>query len=228
MSTTETPAVGYTRLSQDSDTSIPRQKRKIRSYCDERGIDLVEILDDGRFSSGFDADRTEYQEVRDRIRAREVSAVVVHDKTRIGRDFDERMQFVLDLRKFGVELHSARKGAVDLSNPTDAAVESLYAAQDDEAKREEIEKAVEAVEERLANGYDHGPPRFGCEYRDDGKFQVPGENYAVAMRVIEMKDNGKTYEQIEAETGVPTSTANRIVEAREWYADRPKREADGE
>jgi len=215
-----TKAAGYTRLSQDSDTSIPRQKRKIRDYCDEMDIDLGEILDDGRFSSGFDADRAEYQELRELIRAREVDAIVVHDKTRIGRDFDERMQFVLDLRKYGVDLHSARKGLIDLSDPTDAAVESLYAAQDDEAKRDEIEKAKEAVEERIEAGYDHGPPRFGCEYDDDGKYQVPSDDFDTALRVIDLKEGGDTYAEIEEKTGVPTSTANRIVQRREWYEKR--------
>lgn len=54
-------AIGYTRLSRDSDTSIDRQKRHIREYADKNGLLLDHIYDDGERSSGFDESRQEYQ-----------------------------------------------------------------------------------------------------------------------------------------------------------------------
>lgn len=212
-----TDAVGYTRLSQDSDTSIDRQKRHIREYCETNGLELLHIYDDGEFSSGFDVDRSAYQEVKECITSEGVDAVVVNDKTRIGRDFDERMRFVLDLRAHDVQLHSARRGYIDLSDPTDAAVESVHAAKDDEAKREEIEKAKEATQERIDAGYDHGRPPFGLTYDDDGRYWVPGENFSDAMAVIGKREDGATYREIENELGISKSTANRIVERAEMY-----------
>lgn len=213
-------AVGYTRLSQDSDTSIPRQTTGIREYCEEQGFELVEILDDGRFSSGFDVQRSEYQKVKSMVNDRAVGAVVVYDKSRIGRDFDERMQLVLDLRQADVELHSARRGWVDLSDPTDAAVESIHAAKDDEVKREEIEKSKEAVAERLEAGHDHGRPRYGMTYNEDGTTQVPGENFNTVLKVLQMKSRGASYSEIEDDLDVSSSTAQRIISRREWYRDR--------
>lgn len=213
-------AIGYTRLSQESDTSIDRQKRKIRDYCDDRGLELLEILDDGQRTSGFETDRAGYQEVKARIRDGTVGAVVVHDKTRIGRDFDERMRFVLDLREYDAELHSARRGPVDLSNPTDAAVESIHAAKDDEGKREEIEKAKEAVEERLEAGYDHGRPRFGMTYDGDGRYQVPGDDFDSVEDIFRLRDEGKTLAEIGAEVDTSVATVSRVLKRRDWYEER--------
>lgn len=219
-------AIGYTRLSQESDTSIDRQKRKIREYCRGRGFELEEIIDDGQHTSGFETDRAGYQDVKARIRDGSVDVVVVHDKTRIGRDFDERMRFVLDLREYDAELHSARRGPVDLSNPTDAAVESIHAAKDDEGKREEIEKSKEAVKERLEAGYDHGRPRFGMTYDEKGRYQIPGDDFEVVEEIFELRDEGATLTEIEDEVGVSVATASRVLKRRDWYEERSKRIAE--
>jgi DNA invertase Pin-like site-specific DNA recombinase len=215
-------AVGYTRLSQDSDTSIDRQKAGIRDYCEANGFDLTEIRNDGEFSSGFDRDRTEYQAVKEAVNDGAVDAVVVYDKTRIGRDFDERMQFVLDLRATDTELHSARRGRIDLSDPTDAAVESIHAAKDDEAKREEIEKSKEAVAERLNQGFDHGRPPFGLEFDDAGERWVPGDRFDDVIKILRLRNNNATYEEIADKVGVPTTTAYRVVDRREFYVRRER------
>jgi len=217
-------AIGYTRLSQASDTSIDRQKRHIRDYCERNGIELTEIVDDGQRSSGFNTEREGYLRVKKRIEAGDADAVVTNDKQRIGRDFDERMMFVIMLRRNEAQLHTARSGHIDLSNPTDAAVESIHAAADDEKKREEIEKAKEAVAERLANGYDHGSERVGMTYRDDGKYQEPDDDFYKVTETLRLLDEGElTYREIAADVGLPgPSSVHSIKEAREWYAERAK------
>lgn len=222
-----TSAIGYTRLSDTSDTSIPRQKRHIREYCEDNGLDLETIYDDGEFSSGFNIDRSEYQKVRDAIREERVDAIVVDKKNRIGRDFDERMRFVLALREYDVQLHAYRRGLIDLSDPTDAAVESVHAAKDDEAKRQEIKDAKEATRERIEAGYDHGRPPFGLQFDDDGHYWVPGEDYFRALRVIAARDQGWPYRRIDEEVEVPRSTASRIVERREKYENLVSRLVEG-
>lgn len=58
-----TVAVGYTRLSQDSDTSIARQKKHIQEYATERGFELQQIFDEGEGASRFDTTREEYDKL---------------------------------------------------------------------------------------------------------------------------------------------------------------------
>lgn len=162
-----TEAVGYTRLSDDG-LSIPEQKRLIREYCERSGLALERIYDDGKYASGYDTDeRPEYRELRGRVQNDDVDAVVVRDTGRIGRDFDERMYFVLDCRQAGVELHSDEYGRHDLSDPWSVLQETAQAAGDDVQKRNEIERSKKETERRIENGCYHGTPPFGLRFADD-------------------------------------------------------------
>lgn len=215
-------AVGYTRLSQDSDTSIEKQKREIRSYCKRDGFELVDIYNEGEYASGFDdvADRPEYQQVKQLLLNAEMSAVVVRDRDRLGRDFDERMQFVLDLRQTGVELHTATEGHVDLSDRYKVVMESMHAASDDQAKCHEIEKAKEAVRDRVEAGYYHGEPPLGLTFDDEKKHLEASAEFDVIKDVFEMLDRGVPYSEISAEAGVATGTVSKIKQrGREFYAE---------
>lgn len=218
-----TNAVGYTRLSQDSDTSIDRQKRHIREYADQHDFELEHIYNDGEYSSGFETDtREDYQELRGRIREGDLDAVLVNDKRRLARDVDEVMRLIPDLRTENIELHTYEDGLLDLSDPLKAAIEILQAAAAHEEKLKEIRRAIESVEERLDAGYDHGPERFGMEYRDDGKYQKPSDDFETVEKIWELRDDGVGFEEIEERTGVPSSTVHRIVENRDWYMERKR------
>ena len=212
-------AVGYTRLSQQSDTSIEDQKTAIKDYCDQLGLELLRIYDDGEGSSGFDTERPQYVELRELMRAGEVDAVVVRDRSRLGRDFDERMQFVLDLRRTDVSLHAAREGEVNLEDPYAVVMESMRAATDDSGKREEIEKAREKVAERVENGYYHGRPPFGAQFSQDKTHLVPSEDFGLVVEVLESLDAGESYRDIHEETGVSLGSISRIKGRRATYEE---------
>lgn len=212
-------AVGYTRLSQESDTSIDRQKRHIRAYADENGLTLEAIYDDGERSSGFDESREEYQRVRERVQSGEIAAVIVNDKRRLARDFDETMRLVLDLRENDVEAHTYQEGRLDLSDPVQAAVEVLQAASEHEAKKKEIERAREAVQERIENGYDHGRPPIGFQFDDAGERWVPNREgrFGDVVEAIRMVEDGATYRDVEEELGIAPSTMSGVMDRRDRY-----------
>ena len=214
-------AVGYTRLSQDSDTSIDRQKRHIREYAEANGFELVELYDDGEHSSGFDAGREQYQNLRDHVEAGGLDAVIVNGKRRLARDFDETMRLVLDLREHDVAAHTYEDGRLDLSEPVQAAVEVLQAASEHEAKKKEIARAREAVSERMEHGYDHGRPPIGLRFDAEGKRWVkdPNGNFSEVLEAIGMIERGKTYAQASEATGIATSTLSGVMERKERYYD---------
>jgi len=209
-------AVGYTRLSQDSDTSIERQKRHIREYATDHGFDLVKIYNDGTHSSGFNDGREAYQELRHVIS--DVDVVIVNDVRRLSRDFDQSMQLILDLRSNNVDLHSHQSGEVDLSDPVSAAVEVLQAGVEHEAKKKEIARSKESVKERLESGFWHGRPPHGLQFDDDNQYLVGDEDtFDECLDVIRLHDQGFTFGEIEARTDVPSSTAQRVVKRKEMY-----------
>lgn len=217
-----TTAIGYTRLSQKSDTSIDRQKRRIRDYCSNHELDLKKIFDEGERASGFDTDRAEYQKVRDRIEEGDVDAIVVNDRQRIGRDADERLLFVISLRQQDIELHTSMEGEINLSNPTNLALESFHAAKDDEGKREEIKKSKQAVEERQENGCYHGTPPKGLEFAEDKchlQKSKEWDDLEHAFELFEKDDN--TLGEISDDTGFTVSTLSRMrSRGRSYYEGR--------
>lgn len=219
-------AIGYTRLSQESDTSIDRQKRHILAYADELGLTLETIYDDGERSSGFDESREEYQQVRERVQSGEIVAVIVNDKRRLARDFDETMRLVLDLREHDVEVHTCQEGKLDLSDPVQAAVEVLQAASEHEAKKKEIERAREAVQERISNGFDHGRPPIGFRFDDAGEYWVPDREgrFSDVVDAIRMVEEGSTYRDVKKKLNIAPSTMTHIMNRRDRYL----REIDSE
>lgn len=219
--TSESTALGYTRLSQQSDLSIDRQKRNIRDYCDEHGHTLVELYDDGEQASGFDGDRPEYQRLVEHVRSGEPDLVVLNDKRRIARDVDEVMRLVPDFRENGVELHTVRDGPLDLEDPLRAAIEIVSAAAAHEEKMEEIEKSIEAIREKQERGDDLGRPRFGMRYDDSNPpQQVPAENFDTVLEILRADSRGMSLREIEDVTGVPHATVSRVLDRREWYVKR--------
>jgi len=218
-----TRAVGYTRLSQTSDTSIPNQKENIRAYAREQGWELVDILDEGDRSSGFAIDELpEWQKLKQRVVDGAVDVVVVNAKRRIARDENEVMRFIADLRSNNVDLHTHQSGQVSLEEPMQAAIEILRASTAAEEKRKEIERSKEAIAKKQKRGDDLGRPRFGMTYSDDGTKQVPGERFEDVIEIIQLKNRGLTYAEISEKTDVPTSTISRVVNRAEWYVEREK------
>ena len=219
-------AIGYVRLSQESDRSIDAQKADIRSYASENGLRLADVLDDGARTSGFDGDRAEYQRLRELVTAEAVDAVVVRDQSRLSRNKHERLRFLLELDESPVELHSVERGEIDTSD-FNLVVETAMATADDEHKRKEIERAREETRRRVEQGYYQGKPPFGFTFDDEKKYLVPGDRFGEAVDVLDAVDAGASYREVAAETDVSKSTVGRIVDRRETY-ERYRDDADGE
>lgn len=212
-------AIGYTRLSQDSDVSIDRQKRHIREYADEHRFELTDIYDDGEYSSGFETEsRAQYQTLQGIVERGETDAVLVNSKRRLARDFDETMRLILDLRREDIQLHTYEDGQVALEDPMQVAIEVVQAASEHKAKRKEIERAIDAVEERQANGCYQGRTPFGLQFAEDGcHLEKDTEEWETLQEVWQLLERGRDYESIKETTGVSKASVSRINERGRGY-----------
>lgn len=211
-------AVSYLRLSQKSDTSIQSQREDTEQYCRDNNLELVKIFNDGQNSSGFNDDRPEYVAMKKMLKQGGIDAVVIRDRTRLGRDFDERMRFILDLRELDVELHTWTDGKLDLEDPYSVAVEGIHSASDDKKKREEIRKALHELEKRRERDCYQGRPPFGLVFGPDNCYLVRGEGFDRALKVIGMRDGGATLEEIRGEVGLSSvSVVHRVLKRRDLY-----------
>ena len=213
-------AVGYIRLSQDG-MSLERQQRDIENYADLGGFNLVKVYNEGKHASGFDEDRPEYQAMLEDVDDGGVDVVIVPNLSRLSRDRKHRLQLLLDLDRADVDLHSVELGrAVDLDDDWELVQQSIRATTDDVEKRKEIERSKRATKERIENGFDHGRPPYGLEFDENGEYWVPNNNFVDVLEIFRFREQGKTYEWIAGEVGVPTSTAARIEQNREVYQKR--------
>ncbi len=216
-------AWGYVRLSQiGRDGSIDEQKRRVREYArNTSGIDLVTTLNEGDRTSGFNEDREKYTQLLDKIESGNVDAVVVRDRARLSRDFDERLRLITIFRETDVELHVVEAGGLtNLQNVQTAAMECVHAAMDHIKKKAEIRRSREALEEKKERGDDLGRPPFGLRYDDDGRRWVPDREsgeFGDALDVIRHRNDGLSWREVEEETGVSRSTARSVYDRRERY-----------
>ncbi|ADD03954.1 resolvase domain protein [Natrialba magadii ATCC 43099] len=217
---------GYTRLSQDSDRSIPRQKEKIQEYINELNdrddhppVVLNTIFDDGRWSSGFStANRGEYGQVLERIKNSEADLVVADGKRRFARDFDDTMDLILSCRSTGVELHDTSTGTLDLDDSMNVAIELLQAATEHKAMRRYIEKSIEETNRRTDAGYYHGQPPVALRFDENKQFLVADENRIDdVLRVYELRDAGESYRSIAEEVPWSPPTIGKLIDRRDQY-----------
>lgn len=225
MSDDDVEAWGYVRLSQEGrDASLEEQKQSIREYArDTDGLGLATTRNDGTNTSGFDTDREEYQLLRGKIADGEIDAVVVRDRARLSRDFDERLRLLTLFRSQNVELHVVEdRGKIDVQDVQTAAMECVHAAMDHVKKMAEIERAREAIQQRVERGDALGRPPLGLRYSDDGTEFVPDRKsgeFGDALDVIRLREEGESWRGIEEETGVNHSTARSVYERRERYLE---------
>lgn len=220
MAMSEKTAVGYTRLSQTSDTSISDQKEEIRQLADDQGLELLRIYDDGQRSSGFDTDRPEYLEMQAVLKDEDVDSVVVRDRDRLSRDKRERSMLYYDLEEWGVELWTTKDGeCVELEDDESWLIEMIRNYIDDVAKRREIQQAQKKINERVENGYHQGRPRYGTEHDENGHYLIPGDGFEDALMVLSLDDADIPKTNIVDETEISRGTVYDILERRDWYLD---------
>ena len=221
---------GYVRLSQEGrDTSLDKQKESIRDYCTTNDLQLVTTLNDGKRTSGFDTDREAYQTLLSKLDSGDIEAVVVRDRARLARDFDERLRLLTLFRDCDIEWHVIEAGGqIEIGDVQTAAMEAVHAAMDHAKKMAEIERARDAVAERMDSDMDHGRPKFGMEYDDAGEYQVPGEDFEKVVDILRQRADGASYSEIAGATGVSRSTVHKVVNRRQWYEARAGSKLDTE
>lgn len=212
---------GYVRLSQQGrDGSIDEQKHAIREYCRSHDeLDLKTTRNEGVNTSGFNADRDEYSTMRENIREENIDAVVVRDRARLSRDFDDRMGLLIDMRQHDTELHVIEAGGRAYINKVqNAAMEAVHAAMDEIKKRAEIRRSKEAMEERREMGAYQGGEPFGLRFGEDGKYLVADDDEIDdALRAIQLREEGESQRAVADEVGVTRTTVRNMMDRKEWY-----------
>jgi site-specific DNA recombinase len=153
-------AIGYSRVSTDrQDNSSDAQEKKIRTYAEANGFDLIDLAADVDEFSG-DLNRPGIQKVLELVRAGKVDAVIfckLDRLTRSTRDIEDLMAL---FKKTGVLLIDISQ-TIDIESATGRFVVGMRALVA-QFERETIgERTKEGLQNLKAQGFAAGPAPFG-------------------------------------------------------------------
>ena len=105
-------AIGYVRVSTEDQAregvSLENQKAKIKTYCELKDLDLIEIIEDAGIS-GKNLNRPGVKKVLELAKKKEVDAVVVYKLDRMFRSTVDALETTRRFDKWGISFHSIQE-----------------------------------------------------------------------------------------------------------------------
>ena len=215
-------ALAWIRKSKgsDDDIGLEDQREMVPTLANELAV-TVEKLDLGVHTGFSSMTRDESAGLLDqhddvlaaveRIRNGEYDYITAWDDRRICRD-----------EYFTIIKYACKQGDCEIVYVGDVADDDLTfdlkRRIERDTKEEEIRKAKRALRIKKERGDDLGRPRFGYTYNNAKTDQVPDDDeFERALRVIQLRDEGRTYSEVENATGVSQGTIANILSRREEY-----------
>lgn len=195
-------AIGYVRVSTDEQAregiSLDNQKTKIAAYCNLNDLQLVEIIEDAG-KSGKDLNRPGVQAVIERIRCREIDAVVVYKLDRISRRVKDTLTLLDLIDKKAVAFHSVME-KIDTQSATGRFFLNIVASMAQWERDTIAERTKDALRSKIARCERVGSVRYGFTLAEDGKTLIENPKEQEAIRLItELQAKGYTLRAICAE-----------------------------
>jgi DNA invertase Pin-like site-specific DNA recombinase len=186
-------AAVYARVStgqQDTENQLI----ELRRYCQARGWEVVEFVDNG-FSGALEQDkRPALKALMDATRKREVDTVIVWDFSRFARSMRQLVEALDQFRAWGVSFISLREG-IDTSTANGRLVFGIFASLA-EFERELIRERVNlGLKRARAQGKQLGRPRSSVD----------------AASVRQMRQDGRSIRTIASALSVGKSTVSKLL-----------------
>jgi DNA invertase Pin-like site-specific DNA recombinase len=195
-------AVGYVRVSTDEQAregiSLNNQKAKIEAYCNLNDLELIEIIKDAG-KSGKDLNRPGIQTVIERIKRREIDAVVVYRLDRVSRRVKDTLTLLDLIDKKSIAFHSVME-KIDTQSATGRFFLNIVASMAQWERDTIAERTKDALRSKIARCECVGSVRYGFRLAEDGKTLVENPKEQEAIRLItELQSKGYTLRAICAE-----------------------------
>lgn len=154
----------------------------------------------------------EIQKLLDDVEAGEYDYIVAYDDTRIARD-----DFFAEFKR-AVKLGDAEFAFVAEVTQDDLGF-SVRRTVETHIKQQEIAKAREAIDRRMADGKWQGGAPFGTHFPDDGDdLEKDDTEWGILVDVFQMLEDEVPYSEISAQTGLSKGGISKInARGREFY-----------
>jgi site-specific DNA recombinase len=218
-------AVGYIRVStQDQDLGLEDQRNRITKFCKEKGLELIDILEDNGVSGGLPIEERENGKklceiIRDKKSV--VKSVVMLKLDRGFRDTEDCLHHAKEWMRLGVTINF-----LDMSGMDFATGEGLFQltmmSGFAEYERSRIRRRTrDALEVKRSKGEKLGgriPYGHDCVVKDEKKILVTNKKeQEVIGLILKMKSMGMSPEKIAAklnDAGVKPKAAGMTVKTK--------------
>lgn len=181
----------YARVSTNNGQNVDMQLRELREYCARRCWTAVEeFVDSG--VSGAKERRPELDRLMSACRKRSFDAVIVYRYDRFARSLRQLVTALDDFRALGIDFVSLHEG-VDTSTANGRLIFGIFATIAEferELIPERVKSGIAAAKKR---GVQVGRPRIVVD----------------RLGIKRLRDEGATWSEITAQTGVGKGTAQR-------------------
>lgn len=223
-------AIGYVRRSKESayrSVSLEDQTERIRTYCDEQGFSLAEILTDDGVSGGK---RARFERIRAALRRHRARVVVVYHLDRYARDLAGGLDALDSFSRKGIELHVVGRGRIEAESASGFLSTSVELLMAEHYRKAVSEKTRDALARLRSQGrrYSNIIP-YGYDATENGLLRANRAEQEVIGVMAELRAEGLTYKSVAqaltgrdimARSGKPfaPSTVHRILST---IHDRP-------
>jgi site-specific DNA recombinase len=186
--------IGYARVSSDSqeeNTSLHEQERKIRAYCEAMSHELTGI--NIEVASGSNLKRPALQSVLDRLP--DIDGIIVLKLDRLSRSLKDTVNLIAELNEQNKHLVAVEQ-QLDTSSSNGRLFVNIMASFS-EYERELINERTQGGRKAklLAGGYAYGKPKFGMK-ASNGEL-IPNEEEREIIELIRRhRRSGKSYSSI--------------------------------
>ena len=186
--------IGYQRVSTDEQAkegvSLQNQRERIESYCNYKGYELVDVIEDAGISGGKNKTRPGFIELLDRIEKGDIGGIVLYSLERISRDMLTLLALERLLDEKDIELHTV-EGQVSTATPDGWLAFAMKAFLGEMERRQVKYRTKKAMEYKKGQGAVVGSINYG--YRREGDKLVEDEGEQTIARMINAmyQDNGR-------------------------------------
>jgi len=190
--------VGYVRVSSESqaeNTSLEEQQRRIESYCDAFGHELVKVFVEVGSAKDMDH-RPEFQAALEMV-ANDADGIIALKLDRVARNARDVLALVEDTLQPNNKALVLLDLQVDTSNPTGKMILTVMAAVA-ELERNTINDRTQGGRKAKAakGGYAYGSPAFGQKATGDGELVTDESEQATIDVIRRHRKSGKSFAKI--------------------------------
>lgn len=178
-------AIGYVRVSTEEQAkegvSIANQIGRIKSYCNYKSYELIEIIKDEGISGGKNKDREGFVNLLNYIDQNGFDAIVLYSLERVSRDMLTLLCLEKLLNEYNIELHTV-EGEIDTSTPDGFMSFAMRSFLGEMERRQVKYRTKKAMEYKKQKGKVVGQVPYG--YKREGDDLIPDEKEQEIIRVV--------------------------------------------